>query len=392
MIESKRWLAYKLIVLYCFLASARASLTLGDNPYIDLGLGIIALFIVPFKVFESSFRRIYAAIFLAIASMYTMLGAEVTGYLAQFAAVLIPITLIFTKSEYQADAYKSLSKWFAILLIASFLWWVLWLIGIPLPHISQKLPWQHDSWGFINNNYFLFRNTVALNPFRAVDTYYRFNGFFLEPGHLGTITSLFLYVNRYDFKKRINLVFLFFVIISLSSAAYALTAIGYCLYRYTIDRWKVVIPIMAVMALIFAISQYNGGDNIINNAIFEKFTREQGALEGRFSESTRILWNETINDGSILFGRGAGADIHESAGYKVFLIMNGIIGAAFMIIAYWLIQSINPSRLGRYMFFLLIISFLQRTYCFWDAFLDPYILGTAYLCIGDDTAIEENQI
>lgn len=390
MIESKRWLIYKLIVLYCFLASARSSLTLGDNPYIDLGLGIAAILIAPEGIFDGSFRRIYATIFLAVASMYTMIGAPVTGYLAQFAAVLVPIILILTKSEYQIDIYKFLSKWLAILLIISFVWWVLWLIGVPLPHISQRLPWQHDSWGFINNNYFLFRNTIALNPYRAVDTYYRFNGFFLEPGHLGTITSLFLYVNKFNLRKWENIVFLFIVAISLSSAAYAITAIGYCFYRYTIDRWRVVVPILSVIAAVFVISQYNGGDNIINEVIFEKFTREQGAIEGRFSESTKALWDKSINDGSILLGKGAGADIHESAGYKVYLIMNGIVGASIMILAYWLIQSINPSRLGLYMFFLLIISFLQRTYCFWDAFLDPYILGTAYLYIDDETTVEES--
>lgn len=380
MTEARHWFTFKIIVLYCFLSSARACMTLGDNPYIDLILSVIALIVVPKNYFIHTPQRVYASFLLAIAAMYTMLGSTITGYLAQFAMVFIPVQLIFLKKKDQINLFEWLSKWYAILLCASFTWWLLWLIGVPLPHTEAKLAWQHDDWGFIQQNYFLFRHSIALNPYRLTETFFRFNGFFLEPGHLGTITSIFLFVNKYDFRKWTNIVFIVIIVLSLSSAAYALTIIGYCFYRYTIDRWKAIFPIIFIVGGILIVSQIlNNGDNVINEFIIGKFTREQGAIEGRFSEQTKALWNQAIFDGSIYFGMGAGAQLKESAGYKVFLLMNGIFGAFLTLIAYWKIQRINYSQLGKYLFLLMIISFLQRTYCFWDAFLDPYILGMPIL-------------
>lgn len=379
--QSKNWLAYKIIVFYCFLASARACMTFGENPYLDFALAILALIILPGKFFEHTLKRTVGAFFLVVAAMYTMHGSWlVSAYIAQFATVFIPAQLIFLKKEYQIDLFVSLSKWFAILLAASGIWWLLWLIGVPLPHQSSgKLDWENGQYGYMVQNYYLFRHSVDLNPYLTPPQVLRFNGFFLEPGHMGTITSIFLFANKFDLKKWQNIIFLFIIAVSLSAAAYIITAIGYCMYRYARDRFKVMLPLLAIMFGILIASLYNGGDNIINNTVFAKFTRENGAVEGRFSAGTLALWDQVVANGQLLFGVGAGADIHQSAGYKVFLIMNGLFGAALVVVSYWIIQLINRSKFGLYLFILFIISFIQRTYCFWDAFLDPYILGCAYL-------------
>lgn len=377
--ETKGWLTFKIIVFYCFLSSARASMTLGDNAYVDLLLSGIAFIVVPRQYFIHTPIRTYAAFFLALASMYTMWGATIAGYLAQLSMVLIPIYLIYLKKEYQFNLFNSLSNWFAILLAASVVWWILWLIGIPLPHFSQKIPWQHNDYGFIHQNYILFRHTIDLSPYAVIPSFLRFGGFFLEPGHMGTICAVFLYANKFDMTRWRNIIFIVVIILTFSSAAYALAILGYCFYRFTIDRWKVVLPIIATCLAVLIVMQYNGGDNILNDIVIGKFTREQGAVEGRFSVQTQQLWNQSIEDGSVFFGLGAGAQLKESAGYKVFILMNGIFGTILTLIAYWLIQQINYTKLGVMFFILMVVSFLQRTYCFWDAFLDPYILGTSCL-------------
>ena len=380
MTESRRWLTYEIIVFYCFLSSARACMTLGDNPYVDLVLSIIALAICPKRYFIHVPQRMFAAFLLAISAMYTMIGAPVTGYLAQFAMVFIPCQLIFLRREYQVELFEWLTRWYAVLLIASFVWWILWIMGVNLPHSAQKMAWEYNDDGFILENYYLFRHTINLNVYAAIESVMRFNGFFLEPGHLGTITSLFLFIGKFDLSKWQNKIFILVIIFTFSAAAYMLTLTGYCMYRYAIDRWRVAFTFLMSALVIFLISQYNGGDNVINEIVFGKFTREQGAVEGRFSFGTQKLWNEVVADGSIIWGKGANVNITQSAGYKVFLIMNGILGAVITLCAYWRIYIINSSKLGLLLLLLLIISFLQRTYCFWDAFLDPFILGTACLC------------
>lgn len=383
MTESRRWLTYEIIVFYCFLSSARACMTLGDNPYVDLVLSIIALAICPKRYFIHVPQRMFAAFLLAISAMYTMIGAPVTGYLAQFAMVFIPCQLIFLRREYQVELFEWLTRWYAILLVASLIWWILWILGVSLPHSSQKFyAWDYNEDGFMLENYYLFRHTINLNIYAQVESIMRFNGFFLEPGHIGTITALFLYVGRFNLKKWENKIFLLIIVLSFSAAAYMLTLLGYCMYRYSVDSRKIATTFIIVAIAVCAISQYNGGNNVINEIVFGKFTRKSGAIEGRFSGETQRLWAQSISDGGIIFGKGAGVKVPRSAGYKVFLIMNGLVGAFLAIAAYWSIYRLNCSRMGPYMFLLLLISFLQRVYCFWDAFLDPYILGTAYLKLG----------
>lgn len=377
------WVIYKIIVFYCFLSSARACMTLGDNAMIDMVLSIIAITIIPGGFYQQSKQKIYAAFFLSLAAMYTMHGGNLTGYIAQFVMVFIPIQIIFLDSEHQIDLFNTLSKWYAILLGISVFWWLLFQIGIPLPHISEKMSWQYNDYGFINQNYFFFRHAISLSPYVVLEPIPRFNGFFLEPGHIGTITSLFLFAHNFNLKNRLNIIFLFVIIISFSAAAYVITFLGYLLYRFSDSLKKLVIPTIITIIGVIIISSYNEGDNAVNELIFGKLTREQGAINGRFSAQTKLLWDEIVSDGRIWFGVGAGAKVPQSAGYKVFLIMNGIFGTFLMVMAYWYIMLSNYSKRGLYMFALLIISFLQRCYCFWDAFLDPYILGTLYLQINN---------
>ena len=381
MVESRYWLTYKIIVFYCFLASARACFTLGDNPYIDLALSMISIMLIPPTFYQITFRKLWAVFFLALAAIYTMRGGTMAGYAAQFIMVFIPIQLICLGRDFQVDIFKSLSKWYAVLLVASMIWWCLWLLGIPLPHISEKMSWQYNDFGFVHQNYFLFRHTVNLSPYVTSEFLKRFNGFFLEPGHIGTITSLFLFANGFDFKKKINIVYLTVIVISFSAAAYVLTLIGYFLYRFSDRRSKIVLLVVLVIVGSILVIQYNGGNNIINEYIFGKLTRQRGAIEGRFSAQTQHLWEQAIANGDIWLGMGAGAKTPQSAGYKVYLIMNGMLGGFLAVMAYWYIQRSNSTKLGFYMFLLLLISFLQRVYCFWDAFLDPYILGVAYMSI-----------
>lgn len=354
-------------------------MTLGDNPMIDMILSLIGFMLVAHGYFQQSYHKICATFFLALAAMYTVFGGNLTGYIAQFFMVFIPIQVIFLNNKYQLDLFNSLSNWFAVLLFISVLWWILWLMGIPLPHTTEKLPWQYNEFGFLNQNYFFFRHAVNLSPYATVESFLRFNGFFLEPGHIGTITSLFLYANKYNLREKRNIIFLVVIIISFSAAAYILTFIGYLFYKFSYRPVKIIVPIIFSCICLLLVLLYNNGHNLINELIFDKLTRDSGAIEGRFSSQTQLLWNQVIADGRIFFGAGAGVQVPQSSGYKVYLIMNGLFGAFLIILAYWHILQSNRSKLGLYMFFLLMISFLQRVYATWDAFLDPYILGLTYL-------------
>ncbi|MDE7397613.1 MAG: hypothetical protein K2M98_07800, partial [Muribaculum sp.] len=198
---------------------------------------------------------------------------------------------------------------------------------------------------------------------------------------MGTITSFFLYANRYDLKQRRNLVYIVAIVLSMSAAAFLLVLIGYMIMRFNKRKTLVIVTVVWFSLLLLVASVYNGGDNIINELIIGKFTRDSGALGGRIAEWTAQLWDKSVRHGEIIFGLGADAlkQMTQSSGYKVYILQNGLVGVVLTVLAYWLIQRTCVSRLGKLMFLLYLLSFLQRTYCFWDAFLDPFILGIAYL-------------
>lgn len=369
-------------MFYAFLSSAHACMTMGENPYIDMVLSLVAIFIVPASSYRVSHIKMYASAMLIAAAAWTMHGSPaLTAYFAQSFMVLMPVQLMLLNHDRQLRLFDTLSKWYSILLFISIVWWLLYLIGVPLPHISSEHAWQYNDYGFRLDNYFLFRVDTNLSPWAPAIDYYRYNGFFLEPGHIGTITAFFLFANKFELKRRRNQIFLVTILLSMSAAALMLLLLGYILYRFQQKRTTIIIAAIWLAVAILIIVNYNGGDNMFNNLIVEKLMRRNGAIEGRFAEWTLQLYDKTVRHGNIFWGLG-GESLNlmtQSAGYKVFLVQNGIFGMTLTIIAYWLIERTCPSRLALMMFVLYIISFLQRTYCFWDAFLDPYILGIHYL-------------
>lgn len=379
----KSWLAVKIFCFYGFLASARACMTLGDNSYVDLILLLLCVILTPSVCYAVTNIKLLAAIVLGLGAAYTMHGAtNITAYAAQIFMIGIPVYLLFLKPKYQLDIWNDLTNWYAILLVGSLIIWAcVYYIKIPLPHTSQYVDYYYDDWGLIVNNYlFLYREPISLNPYAVPDLLHRFNGFFLEPGHLGTITAFILYVNGYDLKEKRNLIFLIAILLTLSAAAYVILALGYLLHLYVKKKCTVLFIVFLMMvSCIGFFSVYNKGDNAFNQIIWGKLTRDEGAIEGRFSAQTQKTWDEFINSADVLWGQGVNANTPNSAGYKVFIIVNGILGSFLVVSAYWLIQRAYPSKMGYGLFVLYLISFLQRVYWNWDAFLDPLILGIPLL-------------
>lgn len=386
------WMLVKLIIFYCILSSARACMTLGDNPYHDLLLSVICF--IYFKChgcFVVKTKNFFASIALVIASVYTMHGdGSFAGHLAMLFMVFIPSMLICLKNEIKIELLETLSEWFAILSFLSAVAWGLHLLGISLPHNSQVIETTINVYGARVDNYYLFREVHNLSPYINTSNLSRFNGFCLEPGHMGTISVFFLFANRFDFARKHNLVFLFVILITMSAAAYSLTIVGYIFYKISCDgvnnKFKLFQSLFVVAIILFVIIQ---GDNTFNDVITSKFTRESGPLDGRVSDDGKLLFDNMWASSDFIFGYGVKAQVANSAGYKVFFIMHGLIGIVLVIFSYYLIYVTNKSKLAFYMFVLYLINYTQRTYCFWDAFLDPYILSLPSFAVSKFNLIDK---
>lgn len=381
MVKGKKilWLAVKLIIFALLLSSARACIVPLNNLYYELFLTIICfLYMNSRNMFMWKIQAVSAAILLCILSMYTMHGASVlSAYVGMFVSVLMPVLLLGLKDGVKIELFDDFSNWMAILLVFSMVFWGLYLLGVPLPHSSQTLDVEGSERYLIVDNYFFFRTSVYSN--QILFEFPRFNGFFLEPGHMGTILAFFLYANGYDLKKKRNIVFIVAILITLSAAAYTITIIGYVFYKAASGSLKnTVRALLLVGILVLVALLYNGGDNVVNDLILGKLTREEGALDGRVTYKTKLLYDKLWSSGDYLWGLGY-VHLVNSAGFKVFFVMNGIVGVILTILSYFKIYKTAISKFTLYMFFLYMINFTQRTYCLWDAFLDPFILGGVYL-------------
>ena len=289
----------------------------------------------------------------------------------------LAVVLINIKNEWRTELFDKISTWFAILLSISIFAWLIHLF-YPLPHttIIEDSAWNHPRPIY---NYFLFRE---FDQYDDGPGFARFQSFFLEPGHLGTIVALFLFANRFDFLKKRNIVFLLAIILSLSASAYVLVGIGSLLYRHSKkSSSKFILGVLFVFAFIFFFTFYNDGDNVVNNLIFGKLTRDEGAIEGRVTlyviQKFNNMWS-TGND--LLFGTGLfGKDEFLGAGIIIYFVQQGIVGTILLFLVYFCIYKSCKSGYGLLFFFIYLISFSQRTYPYWDFFIIPFILGLSYV-------------
>ncbi len=378
---NKRWFLIELIIFYCVLSSARAVCTFGQNTYIDAVLSfIVFLYFNSNNLFRFTTRTITASFLLIIAVIWSMHAGVWYASIGEILTVFIPLMLINLKTHKQIELLFFMSKALAIVLLISFGAWFASFWGLSLPHTTEYLDIDY-TYGVISENYFLYRNTISLGYSGAeiIQDVFRFNGIFLEPGHTGTIVAFFLMANKYDLSKWYNKILLGILIVTLSTAAYVLALLGYVFMFYAEkNNMKMLLSFSIILLFIYVVINYNGGDNVINQNIIEKlFDRDRG-LQNRFTDDVTIAYNNMWSNGEYLLGASNNVNVFHSAGYKVFILQQGLLGVFFVVMAYFFILKAFATKLGFCFFILVIVSFLQRVYFSWDAFLDPYILGLSY--------------
>ncbi len=98
-----------------------------------------------------------------------------------------------------------------------FICWLLLVLYTPIGRfVAGDLPYP------------LMKIIFFLIKTRGYNAFYRFNGPFLEPGHLSMIVAILLYANKYDFKNNRYLwVLLVTIVLSFGLAGYVITIIGF---------------------------------------------------------------------------------------------------------------------------------------------------------------------
>jgi len=230
-----------------------------------------------------------------------------------------------------------IAKSVAIILVPSLFFFILFLLGFPLP--SRDLVFGDYFYSFTNYYFFLLddRQLFAFIP--------RFQSVFPEPTYLGSTCAVLLLSQRGRWKRWYNIVLLTALLISFSLGAYVyITAIIF------LNLWvkgrkilvNLIITISFIGAFVASSFFYNGGDNLVHDLILLRLEIDDGELAGnnRTTESFDVDFDNYIQSSDILFGRNRVAEFGDS-GYKVFIYDYGLVGLALLILFYYL--SFSPS-------------------------------------------------
>jgi hypothetical protein len=253
----------------------------------------------------------------------------------------------------------------------------LFLTGVQLPYSVVNF----NNGQYWYNNYYFF--LYDLNPYFVIP---RFSGIFLEPGHLGMITSLLLYANHFNLRRKEVLVLLVATIFTFSLAAYILLIISISIFLFLKSKKPVLYIALWFVFLIIGnnfFTKLNNGDNIVNNLIIERLQFDNGNLSGdnRFSGSMDSYFEGFLKSDDVYTGIGTTKyellNLEANAGYKVFLVQQGIIGTSLLLFLYLSLVFTSKSKESAFFLLIYILSFSQRAYALWACELLIFITAVS---------------
>lgn len=391
---------FRISIVYLIFVGAHAWFTM-DQPFaVSLGISVVIFIISLLYKKKNNIRLtlrnsdVFAVIAFFIASLF---ASQITRFesFVTFVVRYFPVLILISDTGSAKETLTFVCKFLAILFIPSL---VLHLIFVATS-FPPSIPFSVEG----NSMYLFYNYGILIKSISIEDEGVRFCSVFLEPGFLGTLCALLLYANRFQFKGKWWMYpILIALLLSLSLAGYITTLLGYIFCRYYQGlSVKKYVGYFVVGTLAFFISDnYNGGNNILNEYIFSRLKedKEKGiAGNNRNSELTDYYFEKTIENGDAFLGlgrekitkiNGGGADDGDysnqirGAGYKLFILYNGLLAAFFYLLCYYSLSRIRNTFKRKYTigFFLLIfITFMQASYPDSYSWLVPFVLGIVVL-------------
>lgn len=269
-----------------------------------------------------------------VLSLFGMMTSILGGVL------IIQATLREKRSIYNAFQYT-----IAIMLSVALIFWILYLIGFPLPHYSDNSDpfYKYEMYPFFNV-------VVGVN---AMEILTRFAGPFLEPGHNATICVFLLFINGFRLKDPVNIVLLLSVLFSLSLAGYGLligAVILYMLYKKRILSMLLMISVFLGVGI--GSAYYLKGENPVYEIVFSRLEMNENGDDIVGNNRTSMVFDlnyaKFLKSDKIWTGMGKrafgskedGSDnvTIGSAGVKRYIFIRGYIGLALILIFilyYW---------------------------------------------------------
>lgn len=313
-------------------------------------------------------------IWTVLYGIYLLVTGNIRYAFSQPFYYLPGILMCMLPKLYLEDLLSFVSKSLAIILSAGFIIYVVDLIVDIPPVGAVKI-----------GDYYEFENYIFLIKSQSLRELFRFNGPFAESGHMSMICALLLYANKYNLKNWYNIIFLVSILFSLSLAGYVLLGFGMVLYYLKSIKSLLFIVLGSLIISYIITNVWDNGNNPVNELIFSRLEYDEDkGISGnnRFDLDTERYYNNLTTQ-EFLTGLGltrynylVEQEVVAGAGYKIFILINGLIGSVFVLLIYYCFSLLTNNRRYAIGFLLLMIAtFIQRSYPTWMAWILPFICG-----------------
>ena len=311
---------------------------------------------------------------------------NINGYIGIF-IIIIPVFILLKLRNYYKMAFiQRFNKVLAVLVAISLFFFILHLIGLPLPY--RLYEWK----SYVFNDYAFF--IVVPDPFYALE---RFQFILTEPGYFGCLMAFMIFLNKYDFKKWEVWIFLSALIFTYSLAGYLLFFFGFAPYIFHNSKSKFKYLFILVL-LLGGFFYLNGSseDNFVTQMFSYRLKYEDGRLAGynRTSEAFENWFKDSfVKSGNWLFGANdeveqlySGTDEMVGVDLRTYIARYGVVPLFFYFGSMLVFYRKNRSKLGLW-YFLLFAMFYYRGYTvmYYIGFPMIYYLGTQMLKIEHET-------
>lgn len=345
-------------------------------------LGLLMLLTMLIKHIQFNFSKINIITFLLLVIAHFFYGFEPTIY-APFHFLTYFIIICLNDID-KIRCLHFITKWFGFLMIPSLIIYVLTLFW-DLPHLGFQDATIDDDWA-LATGYGHCKNYI----FYMQSTFYegRFNGPFLEPGHLGMMSAFLLLANQFDFKRKGMYPILITLLFTLSLAGYALLFIGFMLYIYYRNKITIkhLIFYLFTFFTIYLIGKYyNGGDNIFYENILSRLEIDE---EKGFTGNNRVfglidiyytaLWKDLE---LLLWGYPKETmewliedNNSGGTGFVMSMCFYGLVGTILSALFYLVYALMNKYKKYAVLCFIFVLFLLwQRSYPFWTSWIICFI-------------------
>ena len=381
--HTQSFLIYKWLLAFLFIHSMYFWPTWGIEiaPLVAVVFAVTLYVMLSESLFYMNKGKISASFAFTFLILWMAKGSNFFGFIHAFADAFVVTSIICLKDNYKVDAVAFITRVFAIIMLMSMIGYMASLFGVAIP--STMIEYNQYT---LENHYFYVSRPYVL--------FSRFQGPFLEPGHVSMGLAPILFANRYNLKDKYVLILFIAQLLTLSLAGYITLIVGYglqFLFNKETTSNKFISTAIGGVLLLLMLSFFRNVymEDTFEQTIIERLQWEDGKLAGDNRSGTYLdqQFQEVINSSDIITGRDFNIENSDKgvSGYKLFIVKFGLVGVFLTFWAYTSILTVVDRKnrlMGRLFLLLLFMLLVQNAYPTWWCMIISLVCGTKYLEYG----------